>query len=306
MTVLRRAVIGAAAAAFAVAMAGVASAQAWKEKYKELVYAVVPAENASGVTERYQPLVDFWTKETGIPVKLRIANDYAAVIEGMRSGQIHIAYHGPASFARMLKTGVKAEPFALDVQTDGTKGYYSVFYVKKDSPYQSLKDLKGKNLGLVDPNSMSGWNVPLHTLDKQSITAESYFAKVLTTGSHENAILALQQGTVDVAANWYNDEKESNLLRMERKGMAKAADFRIIEKSDLILGSPHTYLSDLPPELKKIIATSFLELHTRAPEVFQKITDGKAAPFAPITSKDYQPVVDLITFVDNLKRKKSS
>jgi phosphonate transport system substrate-binding protein len=306
MTILCRAVIGVAAAAFAVALAGAASAQAWKDKYKELVYAVVPAENASGVSERYQPLVDFWSKETGIPVKLRIANDYAAVIEGMRSGQIHIAYHGPASFARTLKTGVKAEAFALDVQTDGTKGYYSVFYVKKDAPYRTIQDLKGKNLGLVDPNSMSGWNVPLHTLDKQGITAESFFGKVLTTGSHENAVLALQQGTVDVAANWYNDEKESNLLRMERKGMAKAADFRIIEKSDLILGSPHTYLADLPPELKKIIATSFLELHTRAPEVFQKITDGKAAPFAPITSKDYQPVVELITFVDNLKRKKGS
>jgi phosphonate transport system substrate-binding protein len=306
MTILRRVVIGVAAAAFAAAITGVASAQAWKEKYKELVYAVVPAENASGVTERYQPLVDYWTKEIGIPVKLRIANDYAAVIEGQRASQIHIAYFGPASFARAIKTGVKTETFALDVALDGTKGYYSVFYVKKDAPYKTIQDLKGKNLGLVDPNSTSGWNVPLYSLDKMGITAESYFGKVLTTGSHENAILALQQGTVDVAANWWNDDKESNLHRMERKGMAKYDDFRIIEKSDLILGSPHCYLAELPPELKKLIATSFLEMHTRAPEVFKKITDGKAAPFAAVDSKDYQPMVELITFVDNLKRKKGS
>ena len=205
---------GAAVLAFA---ASTASAQTWKAKYPELTLAIVPAENASGVTERYAPLVAYWTRELGVPVRLRIANDYAAVIEGQRSGQIHIAYYGPASFARALLTGVKAEAFAQDVQEDGTLGYYSVFYVKKDSPFRSIQDLKGKNLGLVDPNSTSGWNVPLYSLDKQGIDADTFFGKVLTTGSHENAILALQQGTVDVAANWFNDDNESNLLRMARK-----------------------------------------------------------------------------------------
>jgi len=306
MSTTRRAVIGLAAAALAASTLGSAQAAGWADKYKELVFAVVPAENASGVTERYQPLVDYWTKQLGVPVKLRVANDYAAVIEGQRSNQIHIAYYGPASFARAIKTGVKTEAIALDVQKDGTRGYYSVFYVRKDAPFQKIDDLKGKNLGLVDPNSTSGWNVPLFSLDKQGINPDTFFGKVLTTGSHENAILALQQGTVDVAVNWYNDENESNLMRMERKGMAKSADFRIIAKSELILASPWAVLTDMPADLKKAIATSFLELHTRAPDVFQKITDGKAQPFAPVTTADYKPLVDLITFVDNLKRKKSS
>ncbi len=54
------------------------------------------------------------------------------------------------------------------------------------------------------------------------------------------------QGTVDVAANWWNDEQESNLLRMARKNMAKAEDFRIIYKSEQIVNSPMAYLTDLP------------------------------------------------------------
>lgn len=303
MTISRRALTG--AAALLALGAGAASAQDWKSQYKELTFAVVPAENASGVTGRYGPLVEYWSKELGVPVKLRIANDYAAVIEGQRSGQIHIGYHGPASFARALKTGVKAEAFALDVTLDGTKGYYSVFYVKKDAPYQSIQDLKGKNLGLVDPNSTSGYNVPLFALDKMKIEPEKFFGKVLVTGSHENAVLALQQGTVDVAANWYNDENESNLLRMARKNMVKAEDFRIILKSDLIVNSPWTYLASLPADLKKAIRDSFLQVHVKAPEVFQKATDGKSLPWAATDNKAYEPVIELITFVDNLKKKSS-
>jgi phosphonate transport system substrate-binding protein len=305
MKLFNRVVTGFAALALAATVAGTAAAQAYKDKYKELVLAVVPAENASGVTERYAGLTEYWSKETGVPVKLRIANDYAAAIEGQRSGQIHIVYYGPASFARALKTGVKAEAFAQDVQEDGTLGYYSVFYVRKDAPFKTIQDLKGKNLGLVDPNSTSGWNVPLYALDKQGIDAEKFFGKVLTTGSHENAILALQQGTVDVAANWWNDDQESNLMRMERKNMAKSADFRIIQKSDLIPSSPWAYMADMPEDLKKIIKDSILEVHVKAPAVFQKLTDGKAKPFASVTNDHYKPVVELITFVDNLKKKRS-
>jgi phosphonate transport system substrate-binding protein len=63
-----------------------ASAQDWKAKYPELVYAVVPAENASGVTERMGPWMAYLSKELGVKVTLRIASDYAAVIEGQRAG----------------------------------------------------------------------------------------------------------------------------------------------------------------------------------------------------------------------------
>ena len=79
----RRFILGGAAALALTASA--ASAQEWKAKYPELTFAVVPAENASGVTERWTPFVAYLSKELGVKVTLRIANDYAAVIEGQRS-----------------------------------------------------------------------------------------------------------------------------------------------------------------------------------------------------------------------------
>src|SRR5258708_36929987 len=93
-------VAGGAALAFAAS----ASAEDWKTKYPELTFAVVPAENASGVTERWTPFVAYLSKELGVKVTLRIANDYAAVIEGLRAGNIHIGSYGSASFARARLT----------------------------------------------------------------------------------------------------------------------------------------------------------------------------------------------------------
>jgi phosphonate transport system substrate-binding protein len=51
------------------------SAEDWKAKYPEITFAVIPAENGSGVTERFTPFVNYLSKELGIKVTLRVAND---------------------------------------------------------------------------------------------------------------------------------------------------------------------------------------------------------------------------------------
>jgi phosphonate transport system substrate-binding protein len=285
--------------------ASAATAQDWKAKYPELVFGKIPDENASGTTSRWTPLTDYLSKQLGVKVTLRIANDYAAVIEGQRAGNIHIGMYGPASYARAYLVGAKVEPFAIEVNGDGSKGYHSVLYVKTDSPYKSIEDLKGKNLCLVDPNSTSGNNVPRFMMNKMSIDPDKFFGKVIYAGSHENAVIGVTQGTCDAAFNWWNTEDESNLMRMDRKGMAKAADFRIILKSDQIVNSPMAYLTDLPDDLKAAIRKAVLDLATNDPEAFNKIYEGKSKPYAAVDHKAYEPVVELIKFVDTLRKQKS-
>jgi phosphonate transport system substrate-binding protein len=303
---MRRLSLAVAAGVVAVACAsGHAQAQDWRSKYPELVFAIIPAENAQSVTERWTPMLEHMSRQLGVKVTLRIANDYAAVIEGQKAGHIHIAGYGPTAFARALMTGARIEAFAQDVNLDGSKGYYSVFYVKKDSPYRKLADLKGKSLGLVDPNSASGNDVPRFALSKMGIDPETFFGKVVYTGSHENAVIALQQGTVDVAANWWNDENESSLMRMDRKRMARYADFRIVFKSDRIANAPMAVLADMPADLKARIKSVVLNVARDNPEAFRKVTDGKARPWEAVDNKAYDPIIELNKFVDSLRKRRS-
>src|SRR3984957_445619 len=297
----------------ALAFTASASAEDWRAKYPEITFAVVPAENASGVTEGFTPFVAYLSKELGIKVNLRIANDYAAVIEGQRAGNIQIAYYGPASFARARMVGVKTDAFAIDVNSDGSKGYYSVFYVLAKSPYQKIEDLKGKAMAFVDPNSTSGNNMPRFELDKLGIDPDTFFSKTVFAGSHENAVLALAQGTVDVAVNWWNAADDSNLTRMLEKGMLKNADgspmtksdFRIILTSGLIINPPYAYLSDLPDDLKAAIAKAFLDAAANDKADYDRLSDGKNRPWQPVTDADYDKTIELVKFVDNLRKKKS-
>ncbi len=306
----RSLMIGAALGALA---ASGARAQAWKAKYPELVFGVIPAENASGVVDRWSPFVEYLSKEIGAKVTLRIANDYAAVIEGLRAGLIQIAHYGPASFARARIVGVRTEAFAVDVNGDGSTGYYSVFYVLANSPYRKIQDLKGKALAFVDPNSTSGNNMPRFVLDRNGIDPDRFFSKTVFAGSHENSVLALAQGTVDVCVDWWKDADDSNLTRMLNKGMLRNADgsplkkddFRIVLTSPMIINSPYAYLSDLPDDLKAAIRQAFFDAATKDKADFDRLSDGKNRPWQPVATADYDKTVELVRFVDTLRKKKS-
>ena len=282
-----------------------------RSAWPALNFGVVPAENEAGVVNRWTPFATYLSHALGVPVTLRIGNDYAAMIEAQRAGNIHIVYYGAASFSRALMTGVRTEAFAINVNKRSGRGYYSVFYVLASSPYHSIQELKGKNLGLVDVNSTSGYQVPLFALHDMGIDADTFFQRSLVTGSHENGIFALVAGTVDVAADSWNSPSYSNLSRMLAKGMLKhpdgtpmtQADFRIILTSPLIINGPYTYLADLPPDAKAAIRGAFFAAPKAVPDAFDRLSDGQNLPWEPVTNADYADMVKLIRFVDTLHRR---
>ena len=93
---------------------------------------------------------------------------------------------------------------------------------------------------------------------------------------------------------------------MVNKGMAKKDDFRIVFKSDLLPGSPYAYLTDLPADLKKAILNAFIEAPTKDKAAFDRLSDGKDKEFVLVTHNDYAGIVEMIQYVDEMRKKKSS
>jgi phosphonate transport system substrate-binding protein len=304
----RRSLAGALALAL---LAAPAAAQDWKAAYPELTLAVIPAENASGTSDRYAPMTAYLSKALGVPVTLRIANDYAAVIESQRAGNAQLAFYGPASFARAVMTGVKIEPIVNQRHDNGASGYTSVIYVRADSPYRTIEDLKGKNLALVDPNSTSGNQAPRYFLHRAGHPVDTFFGKTVYAGSHENAVLALVQGTVDAAANLYNSDTDTMVTRMAAKGMLKKpdgsamgqGDFRVVFRSDFLPEGPFAMLASLPDDLKAKIRDALVAMPRADKAAFDRLSDGKDQGFTPVTLKDYQPILEMLKFNDDQRRK---
>jgi len=277
-------------------------AEEWSKEYPELVIGVITEENAEDRAKRWQPFMNYLERELDVPVKWREATDYAGVIEALKAKKVQLAWFGPASFARAwIVTDGQAVPLAAEIDKDGGFGYFGVIIVKKDSPFQSVKDLKGKRFGFADPNSTSGYQAPKFFLSEEGYEPDQFFGTTTFSGSHENSVKMLYDGQFDAVATWWTNEQKSNMSRMEAKGMIPPAGYRIIWKSPRLPSDPFTVPSWLPEEMIEDIQTTLLAMPFKDPEAFKALMGGSQR-FASVTLEDYQPVIRFVKA--NLKQRK--
>jgi phosphonate transport system substrate-binding protein len=73
----------------------------------------------------------------------------------------------------------------------------------------------------------------------------------------------------------------------------------------MIINSPYAYLSELPDDLKAAIRQAFLDAAVKDKEAFARLSDGKDLPWQPIANADYDKTIELVKFVDTLRKNKS-
>lgn len=249
---------------------------------ERLTMGLIPAESNESIVDRFEPVRAFLQEQLGIPVTINQATDYTGVIEAMKNDKVDIGWFGPLSYV-LAERVAGAEAFATGADQNGDSTYYSAIYVKADSPYQTIHDLKGKELALVDPASTSGNLVPRYLIKKETgLAAEEFFAKVVYAGGHDAAQLKVKNGAIDACGS--NDTTYGALLE---KGLVKEGDLRVLLASEPLPGAPLACRSTLPAALKAAVAKAICS----APELPGY---GKAVRYVPATPDDYAVVRDLV------------
>ena len=243
------------AASFALAVAFAAPAHS-QEKPKEINFGIISTESTQNLKQDWAVLLEDLHKRAGVKVNAFFAPDYAGIIEGMRFNKVQVAWFGNKSGMEAVDRA-NAEVFAQQLAEDGSVGYWSYLIVHKDSPINSLEDMK-KNarnliLGYGDPNSTSGFLVPsYYAMAQNGLDPKSSF-KLMRSANHETNLMAVASKQVDVATN--NNE---NFEKFARRNPEKAKDIRIIWKSPLIPSDPMVYRKDLHPEIKAALKDFFV------------------------------------------------
>jgi phosphonate transport system substrate-binding protein len=262
---------------------GLAQKQNWP---KELVIAEVPVESAADYEARYAPFLDYLKQKLGIPVRLFVASDYTAVMVSQAQGQTHVAFYGPGSYVDAIeKANAPIEAFVKEDSLRSGTVYHSLILSKKGSGIKTLEDAKGKDFAFVDPESTSGFKVPMaYFCLEAKIKPKEYFKRVAFAGTHESVILGIAQGTIPVGATW-----DTGISIATQKGQIKGIeDFEVIWRSDPIPSSPWAYRKDLPEDLKEALRTAYLE-YENTPEGQKWLEARGLKGFEPASDADYDP-----------------
>jgi len=285
------------------AIPALATAQSgWRAQYRELRLGISSAENERDAIQRQQPFQDYIQRTLGVPLRVFRATDYAGVVEAMRSSNIEFARIGPANYALARRVmGDRVIPFARDRDNEGETGYFSVAFVKADSAFRRIEDLRGKSFAFADPNSTSGFAFPSYFLRRAGFDPTTFFSRTGFSGSHEQSVIAVLNGTFDGAATFWSNPTRGNIQRMEEKGMIQPGTTRIIWTSPIIPNSPWVMRADLPEDLRRDWAAAIFAMPERDPDAFRVAASG-ASGVAPTRHEDYLDVIAVVE--ENLARRR--
>ena len=265
-----------------------AVAAKWPDK---LIFGYLPNEESAddNMKKGSAMLMKAMTESIGIPVEIKICNDYNAVIEAMRNQKVHIAQFGPFSYI-IANERSKAEAVCVTAKDKKSATYNSYLITHVDSGIKNIEDIRGKSMSFVDPASTSGNLVPRFTMvNKLGVKPEEIdtklFSSVQFAGNHQNSFLAAANKSVDVAACDSNTYTKSI-----DKGLAKKEDIHIINISDPIPSSPVAVYSDLPADLKQKIIDFF---HTYDDPEYFTLRKQEGKKFIPMEDSEYKSIRDI-------------
>lgn len=215
------------------------------EAPEKLVFAQVPSESAEGIADDNAAIIKVIERETGLKVEIQQATDYAAVIEGLRAGQIHLAGLGPFSYMVAKDGGAGVEALgALVDAPDEEPGYQSYGIVPAGSDIKDLAGFKGKNVCYVDPTSTSGFLYPSAGLLELGIDPQKD-VKPVFAGGHDASALTVKDGTCE-AGFAYDTMVTDELIEA---GTLKDGELNVVWKSEIIAGSPYVASDKLPADM---------------------------------------------------------
>tara|TARA_R110002049_G_scaffold29972_6_gene102191 strand:- start:26512 stop:27420 length:909 start_codon:yes stop_codon:yes gene_type:complete len=264
---------------------------------------ILGGENAQDRMNSYECLRLDTEEKLGVPVKLFAPADYNGVIQGLLGGTLDMAWMGASGYAAVyLQDPQAVEPVLVKINLDGSYGYHSIGFARKDAGIASLEDMKGKVFGFGDPNSTSGFLIPSIEIPQTTgagMDSGDYFGEVKFTGGHEQTIVAVNNGDVnggvtwaDGQGNWEDGYNSGALRKAVDAGLVDMNDLVEIWRSKPIPEGPVVLRKDLPADVKATMTELVDTLYENDPDCAYGVAAGESLGFDPITHDAYVSIVE--------------
>ncbi len=242
----------------------------------------IPDESPTELQRKFVPLGKYLENEIKMKVEFIPVTDYAAVVEGLASKKLEMAWLGGFTFVQArLRTG-NANPI---VQREEDRVFTSKFIANSASGIKSLADLKGKTFTFGSVSSTSGSLMPRYFLLQNKLVPEKDFRRVAYSGAHDATALQVESGKVD--AGVLNTSVWEKLVEGKKVDLTKV---KVIWTTPTYYDYNWTVRGDLNPALVKKLTDAFLKLDAKNPAHKEIMDLQRASKFIPTRPENYKGI----------------
>jgi phosphonate transport system substrate-binding protein len=252
-----------------------------------LIFTYAPVEDPAVYEGAWSDFLKHLEKVTGRKTRYFGLQNYAAQIEAMRSGRLHISAFSTGSvvYAVNLAGGV---PFAIMRDAKGPSGYHLIVMTQaKNDRIKTVADLKGKRVAHVSQTSSSGHQAPVYFFSRMGVVPGKDY-QVVFSGKHDNSALGVVNGDYDAAA-----VADTVLERMVARGVIKAGDYKVIYTSPVFPTAGFLHPHNLEPKLVEKIKEAFASFKLDGTSLAKEFK-GRTG-FSPLNyQKDWESVIGIL------------
>ncbi len=218
---------------------------------------VLPDQKQEQLRNRYGPLVDYLTRDTGMIFELVIPADYSALLDDFDANRIHIANFGGLTFTEAERQS-RAEPL---VMRDVDRNFTSCYLVAGSDQRGTLQEFAGESFVFGPALSTSGYLMPRHFMKRSGLDPEYLFASIHHSSGHDETAAWIGSGKYAIGV--------ANCVIVEtmiREGRLRPSDVRILETTPAYSNYVWAVQESLDATLKTVLRDAFLELNAAIPE----------------------------------------
>ena len=238
----------------------------------------------------YQQVVDYLGRKLGMPAEMIHRTTYDEIDVMLEAARLDVAFICSSPYVLdKAKFGVE---LLVAPQVDGSVFYNSNIIVHKDSPIQTIEELRGRTFVFVDPKSNTGRLYPTYHLAVSGEKPESFFSSYLYSYSHNKSVEMVAKKRADGAA------VDSIVYDyMLANGSPYALQTRIIKRSPSFGIPPVVVPPGIDPELKETLLGIFLAMH-EDPEGRKILADMRIERFVEVPDANYDAIREMNTFIE--------
>ncbi|MEY3218906.1 MAG: hypothetical protein RIT27_263 [Pseudomonadota bacterium] len=239
------------------------------EENKPLIFGILNQQSPQLTAERWNPIINYLVKTTGIPLQLKMGATVQATDEMMGKGEFDLVFTN-----HNFQTEYDGV-YRVIARWSG-ETIYGVIAVNQDSALQTLHDLKDKKIAAPSEDAFVAYAVPKVALKNAGINVAFSFA-----GNQEGALAQLKAKLVDAAA--VNSRFLKQYMTREK------IQFREVFVSEPFAELPIIAHSRLSAEKVATIQNALLNMKND-PNAATILEKAKCKGFEMATDKDYENV----------------
>jgi len=255
---------------------------------QKVTYAYLPQYSKAVSLERHQDLIAFIKKETGLDIVQVFPKDFDDHMRKVGSGEIDISFSNPFVYIRIARQ-YDARAFARIIEKEGKDMFRGEICVLKDSPLQTLADLKGKRIMAVSESSAGGYLFQRGMLKEAGIDPDEDLTIdfVQGAGKQEEAFLAVYSGGYD--ACFVREGTRTEVM----KDQVDISKVRVLAYTPFYPGWVYAGRKGLDPAVLDKIRSVLLKLDFSDPEHKAILEKANFVKIVPSEDKDFDSIREL-------------